>query len=71
MCAIHKEWPIDTITLYANIDMTPLAVEHPEHRVQGGGVAVDGGGWAIDVEGEGVADDEVVLVFTNGGGGVA
>jgi len=68
MCAIRKEWPTDTITLYANIDMMPLAVEH---HVQGGGVAVDGGGGAIDVEGEGVADDEVVLISTNGGGGVA
>ena len=30
-----------------------------------------GGGGAIDVEGEGVADDEVVLVSTNRGGWVA
>nr|POE64092.1 hypothetical protein CFP56_08463 [Quercus suber] len=31
----------------------PLAVEHPEHHVQGGGVAVDGGLGIVAIEGEG------------------
>lgn len=51
MCAIYREWPTDTITLYANIDMMPFAVEHPEHHVQGGGEAIDGRLGIVAIEG--------------------
>ncbi|KAL0015406.1 hypothetical protein SO802_002475 [Lithocarpus litseifolius] len=57
MTTLHRAWPADKIIIYTDIDVEPLAVEHPD----GGGVADDGVGGDAggDVGGiGGDADDE-------------
>nr|POE91999.1 hypothetical protein CFP56_32638 [Quercus suber] len=51
MTTLHRAWPSNKIIIYTDIDVEPLAVEHPD----GGGATDDG----VGGDGGGVADDGV------------
>ncbi|KAK9992590.1 hypothetical protein SO802_027575 [Lithocarpus litseifolius] len=58
MTTLYRAWPANKIIIYTDIDVEPLAVEHPD----GGGVTDDGVGGdvgGIGSDGKGVADDGV------------
>ena len=55
MTTLHRAWPINKIIIYIDIDVKPLAVEHPD----GGGVANDGVGGDVGGVGGDRGVDEI------------